>query len=165
MSAISNSLALTTNPSGSSLKQSQQCLGFMAPTNLSLNSNRAGNVQLSSSKRSFAVQASYSDGGRSNSGSIFISGFVLGGLIVGTLGCVYAPQISKTLAGADGKELMRKLPNFLYDEEKEVEKTRKVLAEKIAQLNSAIDGVSGQLRTKEDPDEVPVSADDVEATI
>lgn len=35
----------------------------------------------------------YSDGGRSNSGSIFISGFVLGGLIVGTLGCVYAPQV------------------------------------------------------------------------
>lgn len=30
-------------------------------------------------------------------------------------------QISKTLAGADRKELMRKLPNFLYDEEKEVE--------------------------------------------
>lgn len=39
------------------------------------------------------------------------------------------------------------------------QKTRKVLAEKIAQLNSAIDGVSGQLRSEEDPDEVPVSAE------
>lgn len=114
------------------------------------------------------VQASSGDGGRSNSGSIFISGFVLGGLIVGTLGCVYAPQISKTLAGADRKDLMRKLPKFIYDEEKALEKTRKVLAEKIAQLNSAIDGVSGQLRSEEDQDEVPVSAesaDEVEASI
>jgi hypothetical protein len=48
------------------------------------------------------------------------------------------------------------------------QKTRKVLAEKIAQLNSAIDGVSGQLRSEEDQDEVPVSAesaDEVEASI
>lgn len=34
-----------------------------------------------------------SDGGRSGSGSAFIGGFVLGGLIIGTLGCVYAPQV------------------------------------------------------------------------
>lgn len=34
-----------------------------------------------------------SDGERSGGGSAFISGFVLGGLIVGTLGCVYAPQV------------------------------------------------------------------------
>lgn len=45
------------------------------------------------------------------------------------------------------------------------QKTRKILAEKIAQLNSAIDGVSGQLRTKEDPDEVHVNGDEVEAAI
>lgn len=34
-----------------------------------------------------------SDGGRPSSASIFVGGFVLGGLIVGTLGCVYAPQV------------------------------------------------------------------------
>lgn len=34
-----------------------------------------------------------SGGERPNSGSIFIGGFVLGGIIVGTLGCVYAPQV------------------------------------------------------------------------
>lgn len=34
-----------------------------------------------------------SDGGRPNNANIFISGFVLGGIIVGTLGCVYAPQV------------------------------------------------------------------------
>lgn len=27
------------------------------------------------------------------SGSIFVGGFVLGGLIVGALGCIYAPQV------------------------------------------------------------------------
>lgn len=75
--------------------------------------------------RPLTVQASYSDGGRPSSGSAFVSGFVLGGLIVGTLGCVYAPQISKaltgTLNGTDKKDLMKKLPKFLYDEEKALE--------------------------------------------
>ncbi|KAI3737499.1 hypothetical protein L2E82_27503 [Cichorium intybus] len=55
---------------------------------------------------------------RYNSGSAFIGGFVLGGLLVGTLGCIYAPQISKVLAGTDKKDLLKKLPNFIYDEEK-----------------------------------------------
>lgn len=35
----------------------------------------------------------YSDDGRPSSASIFVGGFILGGLIVGTLGCVYAPQV------------------------------------------------------------------------
>ncbi|CAN6579977.1 unnamed protein product [Malus baccata var. baccata] len=153
MAAVSNSLALT----GSSLKPSQQYLGSVAPTNFSLNSKHFGKVQLSNSKRTISVQAAYSDGGRSNSSSIFVSGFVLGGLIVGTLGAV------KALAGADRKDLMRKLPKFIYDEDKALEKTRKVLAAKIAQLNSAIDDVSGQLRPEDDPDEVPVNSEEVEA--
>lgn len=34
-----------------------------------------------------------SDGGRSSNAGIFVGGFVLGGLIVGTLGAVYAPQV------------------------------------------------------------------------
>ncbi|KHN35944.1 hypothetical protein glysoja_003067 [Glycine soja] len=61
------------------------------------------------------------DGGRPSSGSIFVGGFVLGGLIAGALGCLYAPQISRALAGADSKDLMRKLPKFMYDEEKALE--------------------------------------------
>ncbi|KAL0009346.1 hypothetical protein SO802_010848 [Lithocarpus litseifolius] len=52
------------------------------------------------------------------------------------------PRISKALAGADRKDLMRKLPKFIYDEEKALERSRKILTEKIAQLNSAIDDVS-----------------------
>ncbi|KAB2626257.1 hypothetical protein D8674_017917 [Pyrus ussuriensis x Pyrus communis] len=161
MAAVSNSLALT----GSSLNPPQQYLGSVTPTNFSLTSKRIGKIQLSNSKRSISVQAAYSDGGRSNSSGIFVSGFVLGGLIVGTLGAVYAPQISKALAGADRKDLMRKLPKFIYDEDKALEKTRKILAEKIAQLNSAIDDVSGQLRSEDDPDEVSVNSEEVEAVV
>ncbi|CAN6678242.1 unnamed protein product [Malus baccata var. baccata] len=161
MAAVSNSLALT----GSSLIQPQQYLGSVALTNFSLTSKRIGKIQPPNSKRSISVQAAYSDGGMSNSSGIFVSGFVLGGLIVGTLGAVYAPQISKALAGADRKDLMRKLPKFIYDEDKALEKTRKILAEKIAQLNSAIDDVSGQLRSEDDPDEVSVNSDEVEAVV
>ncbi|CAN0845988.1 hypothetical protein LINGRAHAP2_LOCUS4247, partial [Linum grandiflorum] len=68
-----------------------------------------------------------------------------------------APQMAdlviRALAGNDRKELMRKLPKFIYDEEKTLEKTRKILTEKIAQLNSTIDDVSVQLRI--DGDDVP----------
>lgn len=88
----------------------------------------------------------------------------MGGLIVGALGCVYAPQISKAIAGADRKDLMRKLPKFIYDEEKALEKTRKVLAEKIAQLNSAIDDVSSQLKSEDTPNGAALSTDEIEAT-
>jgi gas vesicle protein len=139
----------------------------MCPTNLSVNSKHGRKVQLCTSRRPFTVQAAYSDGGRPNSGSIFIGGFVLGGIIVGTLGCVYAPQISKALTGTDRKKLMSKLPKFIYDEDKVLEKQRKKLAEKIEQLNAAIDDVSSQLRTDENdvPNGVAVNSDEVEAAI
>ncbi|KAE9596824.1 hypothetical protein Lalb_Chr16g0380141 [Lupinus albus] len=102
--------------------------------------------------------------GRPSGGSIFVGGFVLGGIIVGALGCVYAPQISRVLAGADSNDFMRKLPKFMYDEEKALE-TRKVLTEKIAQLSSAIDGVSAQLRTDEDQNESVVNSEETEASM
>ena len=35
--------------------------------------------------------------------------------------CLLVFQISKALAGADRKDLMRKLPKFIYDEEKALE--------------------------------------------
>ncbi|KAF5462260.1 hypothetical protein F2P56_018282 [Juglans regia] len=169
MAAVSNSLILTSNPvtqlPGSSLKPLGQFLGNAAPTNRLLSTNRMGKLQLSMSRRPLIVQAGYSDRGGPSSASIFAGGFVLGGLIVGALSCVYAPQISKTLAGADRKDLMRKLPKFIYDEEKALEKTRKVLAEKIAQLNSAIDDVSTQLRSEETPNGADVISDEVEAAI
>ncbi|KAG6644761.1 uncharacterized protein LOC122317761 [Carya illinoinensis] len=170
MAAVSNSLILTSNPvtqlPGSSLKPLGQFLGNAAPTNRLLSTNRMGKLQLCMSRRPLIVQAGYSsDRGGASSAGIFVGGFVLGGLIVGTLSCVYAPQISKTLAGADRKDLMRKLPKFIYDEEKALEKTRKVLAEKIAQLNSAIDDMSTQLRSEETPNGVDVISDEVEAAL
>ncbi|KAI5660890.1 hypothetical protein M9H77_20213 [Catharanthus roseus] len=164
MAVLSNSLALSKNTyssSGSSFKLVEQAIGSVVPTNLSFGQGHAGTV----SKRKLTVHASYSDGERSSGGSLFIGGFVLGGLVVGTLGCVYAPQISKALAGADKKDLMRKLPKFIYDEEKVLEKQRQKLTEKIEQLNLAIDDVSTQLRSEDNPNGAAVNSDGIEEAL
>ncbi|CAM8974895.1 hypothetical protein QQ045_028693 [Rhodiola kirilowii] len=170
---ISNSAALYGIPrlqflSGSGGKPTDQRLGSLAPIHLSLKVNRAENVHPSRAKRSLMVQAAYGPDGRPSSSSIFVGGFVLGGIIVGTLGCVFAPKISQALAGvagADHKDLMRKLPNFLYDEEKALERTRKKLEAKIAKLNSAIDNASAQIRIDDEPNNADVNSDEVEAAV
>lgn len=46
-----------------------------------------------------------------------------------------------------------------------LQKTRKVLAQKIEQLNSAIDEVSAQLRTEDPPNGVAVNSDEVEPAL
>ncbi|XP_031404212.1 uncharacterized protein LOC116213429 isoform X2 [Punica granatum] len=173
MNSISSSLAVTAAPGArrftGSCNHTDEFLGNTCRTNLSFHSNRARDLQLSSSRRLTTIRAGYSDDGKPSSASIFVGGFVLGGVIVGALGCIFAPQISKALAATDRKDLMRKLPKFIYDEEKALElfsvlqKTRKVLTEKIAQLNSAIDEVSAQLRSEESPDATSVDPDEVEA--
>ncbi|KAE8731437.1 putative S-acyltransferase [Hibiscus syriacus] len=170
MSILSNSLVSSTNPptqlfSGSHLRPACKSFGSANCTRLAFNSNNLRKLHLSTSSRALTVQASYSDGGRSSSSSAFVGGFVLGGLVVGALGCVFAPQISKALTVADSKDLMKKLPKFIYDEEKALEKTRKVLTKKIAQLNAAIDDVSGQLRSDDAPNGVAVNSDEIEAAI
>ncbi|XP_075521399.1 uncharacterized protein LOC142554616 isoform X2 [Primulina tabacum] len=147
-----------------SLKLGYQYVASVGATRLAFVSE--GTRISSSEKRTLTIQAGYSDGGRSGSTSLFIGGFVLGGLIVGTLGCVYAPQISKALTGADKKDLMKKLPKFIYDEGKALEKQRKKLSENIEQLNSAIDEVSNQLISEEHPPNgVAIGADDIEALV
>ncbi|KAF8406725.1 hypothetical protein HHK36_008817 [Tetracentron sinense] len=168
MTALVNSFVPTSNLqfkllSGSPLKPVEQCFVNFSPDNWFLSPIRQRKVKLSTNKRQLSVQAS-GEGGRPSSPSIFVGGFILGGIIVGTLGCVYAPQISKALSGTDKKDLMRKLPKFIYDEEKALE-TRKILAEKIAQLNSAIDDVSGQLHSEDAPNGVAVTSDEIEAAI
>lgn len=121
--------------------------------------------KLGITKRPLSVRAGLSENaGRPSGASAFVGGFLLGGIIVGALGCIYAPKINKAFSGADKKDLMRKLPKFIYDEDKALEKTRKILEEKIAQLNSAIDGVSSELRSEEGPNGA-ASPDEMEATI
>ncbi|XP_010270521.1 PREDICTED: uncharacterized protein LOC104606829 [Nelumbo nucifera] len=154
MTALANAFLPTKNPliqlsSGSSLKPVDMSLVNIGPSNLSFSLIHQRKAKLSTN-RSLSVQAGYSgDAGKQSSSSIFIGGFIFGGIVVGALGCVFAPQISKALAGADKKDLMKKLPKFIYDEEKALEKTRKILTEKIEQLNSAIDNVSAQLRVED----------------
>ncbi|XP_058785564.1 uncharacterized protein LOC131660351 [Vicia villosa] len=159
--AVSTSFLLTNSGVGSMNKMDHSMLKIK-PSSLSLPQRR---MHLSSTRRPLIVQATYSDGGRpNNTAGVFVGGFILGGLIVGTLGCVYAPQISNAITGTDRKELMRKLPKFIYDEEKALEKTRKVLSNKIEQLNTAIDEISFQLRTGNTPNGVAKKSDEVEAT-
>ncbi|XP_071696268.1 uncharacterized protein [Rutidosis leptorrhynchoides] len=143
--------------SGSS-KKVDQCT---ASPNLIIGQSRTTNI--TKHRKLFVVRAGTNDG-RLGGASLFVGGFVLGGIVVGTLGAIYAPQISQALAGADRKDLMRKLPKFIYDEEKALEKTRKILTEKIAQLNSAIDDVSAQLRADDPPNGSSVPTDEVEAS-
>ncbi|XP_034223319.1 uncharacterized protein LOC117633707 isoform X2 [Prunus dulcis] len=128
MSALPSSFVSVQNPkthflAGSSSKPMYQCLLNVSHSNLNSTSYR----------RPLVVRAG---GDRPSSASIFVGGFVLGGIVVGALGCVYAPQ-----------------------------KTRKILAEKIAQLNSAIDDVSAQLHADDTPNGAAVASDEVEASI
>lgn len=77
----------------------------------------------------------------------FWPGFVVGGVVCGVLGFVFAPQISRTLLGDDQR---LRLPRFLEDDENvDPEVTKQNLADKIAQLNAAIDDVSAQLKAQE----------------
>ncbi|KAB2623625.1 hypothetical protein D8674_041174 [Pyrus ussuriensis x Pyrus communis] len=112
-------------------KPTYHCLLNVSPSNL--NAAFQDKAKLTSHRRSFVVRAGAD---KPSSASIFVGGFVLGGIVVGALGCVYAPQ-----------------------------KTRKILAEKIAQLNSAIDDVSAQLHGDDAPNGAAVAPDEIEASI
>ncbi|KAJ3672303.1 hypothetical protein LUZ60_007024 [Juncus effusus] len=99
-------------------------------------------------KKRVNIQASYGEYERPNVASIFFKGFMLGGLVVGALGCIYAPQISRALVG-ERELLLRKLPKFIYDEDKDLEKTRNILMEKIIQLNNELEKVTAKLQESE----------------
>ncbi len=82
-------------------------------------------------------------------GSGFTAGFILGGLVCGAAAFVFAPQISAALLDDESK---LKLPRVLDDGdgERSPELTKAQLADRIAQLNSAIDDVSAQLRAQDE---------------
>ncbi|KAL8150021.1 uncharacterized protein LOC141706455 [Apium graveolens] len=153
---LSNSVLVnkTHSPTpGSHIRSAGQCIGGGNFTNVSYKTTRP------TAKRAISVQAAYSDGGRPGSGnSIFIGGFVLGGIIIGALGAVYAPQISKALSKAD-----KKLPALIYGEEKALEMTRKKLEATINGLNADIDDISAHLRTEVSPNGASIHSDEIEA--
>ncbi|XP_074571888.1 uncharacterized protein LOC141828362 [Curcuma longa] len=170
MAAIASSLVSFRDPSfrehsGNTLKTLEKSFVTCHPlgsSSVPLRQMRAG---VTTPKRQLILRSAYREGGRPNTASTFIGGFLLGGVMVGTLACVYAPKISKALDGTDKKELMRKLPKFIYDEEKALEKTRKVLTQKIEELNLAIDQVSSEIHGNDKPNEVTVSPNEIEAAI
>lgn len=114
-----------------------------------------------SCKQQASARAAYDGGsGRGHVTGDFVAGLVLGGAIFGTLGYVFAPQISRSLMSIDKSMftleeaeewwLRRKLPKPLYDE-KDLEITRKSLTDKIDKLNAAIDHVAAQLKAGQNP--------------
>ncbi|RLM73293.1 uncharacterized protein C2845_PM15G20140 [Panicum miliaceum] len=93
----------------------------------------------------------------SKGGGGFLAGFLIGGAIFGTLGYVFAPQISRTLDslldenGQDSESDetgLQRAPGprrgQYYDEG--LEKTRQTLGDKISQLNVAIDKAASRLK-------------------
>ncbi|CAL5015156.1 unnamed protein product [Urochloa decumbens] len=93
----------------------------------------------------------------SKGGGGFLTGFLIGGAIFGTLGYVFAPQISRTLGSLldeNGQEsesdetglqgVPRQRHGQYYDEG--LEKTRQTLGDKISQLNLAIDKAASRLK-------------------
>jgi hypothetical protein len=81
----------------------------------------------------------------------FTAGFILGGVVFGALGFLFAPQISRALLGEDDR---LRLPRVLSDAEpsapRDPEAAKQDLIDKIAQLNASIDEVASQLKQKED---------------
>lgn len=76
-----------------------------------------------------------------------MAGFVMGGVVFGALGFLFAPQISRALLGEDQR---LRLPRFMEEEvPKDPEATKQELIDKIAQLNASIDEVASQLKPKE----------------
>ena len=94
-------------------------------------------------RRGLTIVAKASDGG-GNGGGVgkFLTGFLIGGAVCGVAGVLFAPQLSKTFL--KGKDSVGKFLYEDYDEDDDdsLERTRRNLNDKIAQLNSAIDNFS-----------------------
>ncbi|KAF8380694.1 hypothetical protein HHK36_028184 [Tetracentron sinense] len=113
--------------------------------------------------RKLFVRAEYNDGSRGGGGD-FLTGFLLGGAVFGTLAYVFAPQIRRSLLNEDEYGFRKAKRPIYYDEG--LEKTRQTLNSKISQLNSAIDNVSSRLRGGNNANKEPIETDsEVEATM
>ncbi|CAL9192337.1 unnamed protein product [Musa hybrid cultivar] len=90
-----------------------------------------------------SVHAEHSDSSKGGGGD-FVTGFLLGGAIFGTLAYVFAPQIRRSLLNEDEHGFRKAKRPIYYDDG--LERTRQTLNAKISQLNNAIDNVSSRLR-------------------
>ncbi|CAI6006500.1 unnamed protein product [Closterium sp. NIES-64] len=79
------------------------------------------------------------------SGGGFFPGFILGGVVFGALGYLFAPQISKAILGINEEGSAPKLPKWISESDSLEEKRRK-MNEKLAELNRAIDKTSAELK-------------------
>ncbi|CAI5496409.1 unnamed protein product [Closterium sp. Naga37s-1] len=82
---------------------------------------------------------------RRESGGGFFPGFILGGVVFGALGYLFAPQISKAILGINEEGSAPKLPKWISESDSLEEKRRK-MNEKLAELNRAIDKTSAELK-------------------
>eukprot|EP00250_Pteridium_aquilinum_P023862 c2781_g1_i1 orf=331-837(-) len=101
------------------------------------------NRQLPYKSHKFCISAEYGDRRGSGAGE-FVAGFVLGGVVFGALGYLFAPQVTTRFFGS--KEGDSESTPTITDDDEGIAKTRRNLNEKIAKLNAAIDNVSAQLR-------------------
>eukprot|EP00252_Welwitschia_mirabilis_P020077 TRINITY_DN4835_c0_g1_i1.p1 TRINITY_DN4835_c0_g1~~TRINITY_DN4835_c0_g1_i1.p1 ORF type:complete len:168 (-),score=45.79 TRINITY_DN4835_c0_g1_i1:181-684(-) len=113
-------------------------------------------------KKSFRVHAEYNGRGQGSNGTDFLTGFLVGGVVFGALGYLFAPQISRALSGDEDRSRKR-IPKIRMDDDEGLEKTRKTLNEKIAQLNAAIDDVSAQLRAEDGVNEPALATSNTES--
>ncbi|GJP45967.1 hypothetical protein CLOM_g9380 [Closterium sp. NIES-68] len=86
-----------------------------------------------------------SDYRRDSGGGGFFPGFILGGVVFGALGYLFAPQISKAILGTNEEGSSPKLPKWISESDNLEEKRRK-MNEKLAELNRAIDKTSAELK-------------------
>ncbi|CAA0827978.1 Unknown protein [Striga hermonthica] len=134
-------------------------------TNFSaVNSGAFGNARQltlrSKTQSPLRIHAKYNDRS-SGSGAEFVAGFLFGGAVFGTLACMFAPQIRRTLLNEDEYGFKRAKGPIYYDDGFEI--NRHTLYEKISQLNSAIEKISSRLRGGINLPQVPVRTDAEEA--
>ncbi|EOA31885.1 hypothetical protein CARUB_v10015113mg [Capsella rubella] len=99
----------------------------------------------SNRSRKLSISAGYRDGSKGGGSSDFVTGFLLGSAVFGTLAYIFAPQIRRSVLNENEHGFKKPQQPMYYDEG--LEERREILNEKIGQLNSAIDNVSSRLRS------------------
>ncbi|XP_064998652.1 uncharacterized protein LOC135633280 [Musa acuminata AAA Group] len=84
-------------------KVSDKSLVVCHPLSVSIRSLRRRKAGAAGCNGHFFLRPVHRESGSPGNAVFFIGGFVLGGIMAGTLACVYAPQISKALTGTDKK--------------------------------------------------------------